>query len=266
MSGFRTSRTRRVRLVSAAAGVVIAALSMTACKDGTGVAVTGAPVPASSSDTPSASAPASGAGSASGGAGASGASTSTGGSSGGSSAGSSAGKGSSVSAGTSGGTAASGSAGGSSAGKSTGKAASPVTCEGSNTKTVASPVNRPVNHMLLTVTNTGSKPCFLYYYPAVAFAGAQSAPPVIEDSQPQAVVTLEPGQSGYAGVTLSATDGSASGGRTVKSLDVYFYGRDLDGGSVGTGARPKLPAGGVYIDDSLKVTYWQQDMDDALMW
>ncbi|KND34586.1 DUF4232 domain-containing protein [Streptomyces acidiscabies] len=251
MSGFRTSRTRRVRLVSVAAGVVMAASSMTACKDGTGVDVTGVPVPASSSDSPPASAPASAPGSTSGGA-------STGGSSGGSSAG----KESSVSGGTSGGTSASGSTGKPSAGKS----ASPVTCEGSNTKTVASPVNRPVNHMLLTVTNTGSKPCFLYYYPAVAFTGAQSVPPVIEDSQPQAVVTLEPGQSGYAGVALAATDGSASGGRTVKSLAVSFYGRDMDGGSVGTSAKPKLPAGGVYIDDSLQVTYWQQDMDDALMW
>ncbi|MFM9449197.1 DUF4232 domain-containing protein [Streptomyces acidiscabies] len=256
MSGFRTSRTRRVRLVSAAAGVVMAALSMTACKDGTGVDVTGMPVPASSLDAPPASAPAPVP--ASGGASTSGGSTSTGGSSGGSSAG----KESSVSGGTSGGTSASGSTGRSSAGKS----ASPVTCEGSNTKTVAAPVNRPVNHMLLTVTNTGSKPCFLYYYPVVRFTGAQSVPPVIEDSQPQAVVTLEPGQSGYAGVALSATDGSASGGRTVKSLKVSFYGRDLDGGTVGTGATPKLPAGGVYIDDSLQVTYWQQDMDDALMW
>ncbi|MGW3957447.1 DUF4232 domain-containing protein, partial [Streptomyces sp. NPDC004752] len=27
-----------------------------------------------------------------------------------------------------------------------------------------------------------------------------------------------------------------------------------------------LPAKGVYIDDSLTVTYWQQSMDDALNW
>ncbi|MFB7113128.1 hypothetical protein [Streptomyces sp. NPDC056190] len=36
--------------------------------------------------------------------------------------------------------------------------------------------------------------------------------------------------------------------------------------SVGAGAHPSLPAQGVYIDDSLKVTYWQQSMDDALTW
>ncbi|NUP18609.1 MAG: DUF4232 domain-containing protein, partial [Streptomyces sp.] len=159
----------------------------------------------------------------------------------------------------------SGSTGQSSAGKAPTSAGKPVTCEGSNTKTVAAPLNRPVNHMLLTVTNTGSKTCFLYGYPAVAFGEAQSVPPVIEESQPQAVVTLEPGQSGYASVSLSATDGSASNGRTEKSLAVAFYGRSMSG-SVGKVAHPALPAKGVYIDDSLKVTYWQQEMDDAINW
>ncbi|GAA3798750.1 hypothetical protein GCM10022403_035770 [Streptomyces coacervatus] len=119
--------------------------------------------------------------------------------------------------------------------------------------------------MLLTVTNTGSRTCFLYGYPAVQFGEAQSVPPVIEDSQPQAVVTLEPGQSGYASVNLSATDGSGKNGYTSKSLTVYFYGRSMSG-SVGKGAHPSLPAKGVYVDDSLKVTYWQQSMDDAVNW
>jgi hypothetical protein len=44
---------------------------------------------------------------------------------------------------------------------------------------------------------------------------------------------------------------------------VYFQGRS-GSGNVGTGARPPLPAKGVYVDDSLKVTYWQQSMDDAV--
>ncbi|MGW3009241.1 DUF4232 domain-containing protein [Streptomyces sp. NPDC001219] len=140
-----------------------------------------------------------------------------------------------------------------------------TTCQGSNTKTVAAPLTRPVNHMLLTVTNTSRSTCYLYGYPAVRFGEAQSVPPVIEASHPQAVVTLKPGESGYASVNLSATDGSGSHGRTEKSLTVYFQGPSGNG-SVGTGARPSLPAKGVYIDDSLKVTYWQQSMDDAVIW
>ncbi|MFJ2956834.1 DUF4232 domain-containing protein [Streptomyces sp. NPDC087270] len=141
----------------------------------------------------------------------------------------------------------------------------PVTCQGSDTKVVAAPLNRPVNHMLLTVTNTGSRTCYLYNYPELRFTGAQAVPPVIKDSVPQAVVTLEPGQSGYASVALSASDGSGTNGRTVKSLEVYFSGRS-GVGSVGSAAHPPLPAKGVYIDDSLATTYWQQTMDLALAW
>ncbi|MGA5564575.1 DUF4232 domain-containing protein [Streptomyces platensis] len=148
---------------------------------------------------------------------------------------------------------------------STGTAGKAVTCQGSHTKTVAAPLSRPVNHMLLTVTNTGSRTCSLYTYPAVRFGEAQSVPPAIEASRPQAVVTLKPGESGYASVNLSATDGSGSHGRTEKSLAVYFHGPSGNE-SVGTAAHPALPARGVYIDDSLKVTYWQQSMDDAVIW
>ncbi|OPC81624.1 hypothetical protein B4N89_12310 [Embleya scabrispora] len=140
-----------------------------------------------------------------------------------------------------------------------------VTCEGSNTKTVAAPLNRPINHVLLTVTNTGSKTCFLYHYPALRFGGAQSVPPVIEESKPQAVVTLKPGESGYASVNLSTADGSGGTGNTEKSLTVYFHGPSGTE-SVGSGATPSLPAQGLFVDDSLKTTYWQQSMDDATSW
>src|SRR5262249_26476670 len=111
-----------------------------------------------------------------------------------------------------------------SASKAAGSSGRPVTCEGSNTRTVAAPLTRPLNHMLLTVTNPGTRSCSLYRYPAVRFGEAQSVPPVIDDSQPQAVVTLSPGQSGYASVSLSAADGSGTNGHTVKSLAVYFHG------------------------------------------
>ncbi|MFI6880356.1 DUF4232 domain-containing protein [Streptomyces sp. NPDC050400] len=141
-----------------------------------------------------------------------------------------------------------------------------IVCDGSNTKTTAAPVNRPVNHMLLTVTNTSGKRCDLYSYPAVRLGEAQSVPPVMEESQPQAVVSLEPGQSGYAAVALSATDGSGSNGYTAKTLVVSFAGPEGLGDYDGPAARPALPAKGVYVDDSIKVTYWQTSMDSALTW
>ncbi|MFC8090475.1 DUF4232 domain-containing protein [Streptomyces sp. NPDC057301] len=243
MSNLRTSR---IRLAGAAATAVLATLSLGACSDGTGVKEEGASttVQPSKNTNPDSDTGASNAGSGS-------SSTSS------NSAGSSGAKTSTNGSGTAAHTPTSKTPAASSA--------KPVTCEGSNTKTVAAPLNRPLNHMLLTVTNTGSKSCYLYGYPAVRFGEAQAVPPVIEDSQPQAVVTLQPGESGYASVNLSAADGSGTNGHTVKTLSVYFQGRS-GSESVGTGAHPSLPAKGVHVDDSLKVTYWQQEMDDAINW
>ncbi|WP_411079509.1 DUF4232 domain-containing protein [Streptomyces sp. cmx-18-6] len=248
MSSIRNSRTR---LVTTAVGVALAALSLTACDEGTGTRDEGAAAGSSASASPSTAAPGpsesgsasgSGSGSGSAGSGSSGEPTATGTS-----------KPPTAQAPTS-------TASGAKAPAPSGKA---VTCEGSNTKTVAAPLTRPINHMLLTVTNTGSTICHLYGYPAVRFGEAQSVPPVIEDSRPQAVVTLKPGESGFASVNLSAADGSGAHGRTEKSLTVYFQGRSGTE-SVGSGARPSLPGKGVHIDDSLKVTYWQQSMGDAI--
>jgi hypothetical protein len=87
-------------------------------------------------------------------------------------------------------------------------------------------------------------------------------PPVYKDSQPQAVTTLRPGQSGYAGVLLSAADGSGTGGYTAKTLSVIFQNRALD--FVGSGVKVALPSKGVYIDSSLTTTYWLTNPEDAL--
>jgi len=242
MFNFRASRTR---FVGAASTVVLAALSLTACGDGTGARNGGAASTAthSSSEVVPVGSVASTRPTGSAGAAASTVSKSSAGSTG---------SGSKRTVRTPG-------------PKVPAPAGRPVTCNGSNTRTVAAPLTRPVNHMLLTVTNTGSRTCYLYGYPAVQFTGAQAVPPVVEASKPQAVVTLQPGESGYASVSLSATDGSGTDGRTVKSLAVHFFGRSMSG-SVGAAAHPALPAKGVSIDDSLEVSYWQQSMDDAVEW
>ncbi|MGW5512316.1 DUF4232 domain-containing protein [Streptomyces albogriseolus] len=240
-------RTSRLQLL-AAAGVAVASLALTACQDGTGTRDEGA-----SASQPVASAP-------------SGASSqapeesASGGSGNGSTA-----NGSSGSGGDASGSGDSGSKG-SSAGTSGGSDDAPATfnpCNGANTSVTAAPVSRPVNHMLITVKNTGAKNCDLTYYPVLRFDEMQWVPQPIEDSKPQAVVTLAPGESAYAGVLLSAADGSGTGGATGKKLTVGFQARtpNSDGGPA---AIPSLPAKGVYYDSSLTVTYWQSSMDDAL--
>ncbi|MFF1626631.1 DUF4232 domain-containing protein [Streptomyces sp. NPDC058272] len=238
-----SARTARTRLL-AATTVALAALALTACDNGQGVRDEG---PSSSASKPSTQP------------GRSSGSTSTGGA-GGSTA-KPAGNSGTTTGGTTGGTT-NGSTGGSTGkttGGTTGGAGSTTRntpCTGANTKTTATEVTRPLNHLLLTVTNTGSKNCDLTGYPKARFSEAQAVPPVAEETHPQAVVTLAPGESGYAGVLLSGGDGSGANGYTAKTLTISF-----DSGST---ARAALPAKGVYVDDKLTVTYWQQSLDDAL--
>ncbi|MFI5572126.1 DUF4232 domain-containing protein [Streptomyces sp. NPDC051740] len=234
-------RTSRIRLV-AAAGAVLAALALTACEDGTGTQDEGASQPAGATEN---------------------AETPSGGSQ--------ADKGRSTGGGTAeqdkagdktGGKGTSANTGGDS-GDSDDPGVTRLSCNGSNTTVDAQPVSRPVNHMLITVKNSGSQNCNLTYYPVLRFDEMQWVPQPVEASKPQAVVTLAPGETAYAGVLLSAADGSGDGGTTAHKLTVAFQGNtpDSDGGP---SAVPALPADGVYYDSSMAVTYWQQSMDDAL--
>ncbi|MER5716970.1 DUF4232 domain-containing protein [Streptomyces sp. NPDC002132] len=248
-------RIRRTNPLFAPAIATVAALSLTACQDGTGTKTEGASAPVSS------------------------AVTSQPGNTGAAATGTTTDSGTGTVTGTGSGTGSHAKPAGGTSGKQTsvtapqgkGKDTDPnapenrVLCNGSNTKVTAKPVPRPLNHMLITVTNTGSKVCDLTYYPVLRFEEMQWAPQAAEETRPQAVTTLSLGESGYAGVLLSAADGSGEGGMTAKKLTVGFQGRtpDSDGGAV---AKPSLPAGGVYYDSSLQVTYWQQEMADALEW
>lgn len=81
---------------------------------------------------------------------------------------------------------------------------------------------------------------------------------------PQAVVTLNPGQSAYAGVLTSGGDGAGEGGHWSKQMSLAFQGRDM-AGSVGPTASPAVPKK-TWVDDSAAVSYWQSTAADALVW
>ncbi|MEU0226870.1 DUF4232 domain-containing protein [Streptomyces sp. NPDC006284] len=132
----------------------------------------------------------------------------------------------------------------------------PGKCSAADVEITATEVPRPLNHLLLTATNTGSKTCMLPQYPAARFGEAQSVPPVAESTKPQSLTGVQPGEAGYAGVLLSAGDGSGENGYRTDTLTIPF-----EDGSIATVA---LPSGGVYVDTALTVTYWQTDMDAAL--
>ncbi|WP_405614019.1 DUF4232 domain-containing protein [Streptomyces sp. NBC_01511] len=134
-------------------------------------------------------------------------------------------------------------------------------CTGDNTKVTITEVTRPINHLLVTATNAGGGNCDAYYAPLLGFDDAQSTTQINEDSKPQAVVTLAPGESAYASIALG---GDGSPDIAAYKLSVNFSGRD-NAGSVGSPANLTLPKG-TMISDTTSVSYWQSTMADALTW
>jgi hypothetical protein len=241
MSARRITRTR----LFAATTVALAALSLTACE---GDELTGSPAPDSATSATADANNAQPAGSAKGDTGKSGSTGSNGSAGNDKASGSGTGSGSDAAAGTGTNDRSEGSDGSDSD--------VPGECSASDVKITAANAPRPINHLLLTATNTGSKTCALPQYPAARFGEAQSVPPVAESSKPQSLTTLAPGESGYAGVRLSSGDGSGENGYETNTLTIPF-----GDGSIAT---VKLPSGGVYVDTALTVTYWQTDASNAL--
>ncbi|MCP9210401.1 DUF4232 domain-containing protein [Streptomyces cucumeris] len=150
-------------------------------------------------------------------------------------------------------------AGGKSGGTAGGSGSKITTCDPDKMSMSVSKVSRPVNHMLLKATNNSGTTCSLVDWPSLRFDDAQAATPVAEETKPQALVTLAPGKSGYAGILTSSADGSGSNGTKVTDLSVYLKGSDA-------ATSVSLPGGSVYIDDSAQVTFWQSDSSDAIDW
>ncbi|MER7050913.1 MULTISPECIES: DUF4232 domain-containing protein [unclassified Streptomyces] len=154
-------------------------------------------------------------------------------------------------------------AAGQTASAATKRAPSVVTCTAANMKLTVTEASRPINHLLIKATNTGAKPCYAYNAPFLrAGADAQAPLPWAEETTPQAVVTLKPGQSAYAGVLTYSPDGE--GGSTAKTLGVILA--DRDGDATGKEKTQKLPNGGVFFNSAATVTYWQDNAADALSW
>ncbi|GAB2617960.1 hypothetical protein GCM10027168_57950 [Streptomyces capparidis] len=144
------------------------------------------------------------------------------------------------------------------------KAPTTAACTASNTKVTVTAVPRPINHLLIKATNTGTKACNAHGAPYLRFgAGAHAPTPWLEESKPQAVVTLRPGETAYAGVMTASPEGYE--GHTAKTLGVLFSNRAMNGSTGGETTR-KLPGGGVYVDSSAFVTHWQASQGDALVW
>ncbi|NML54949.1 DUF4232 domain-containing protein [Streptomyces sp. R302] len=130
-------------------------------------------------------------------------------------------------------------------------------CTAADVKVVASKVSRPVNHLALTITNTGDRTCHALNAPLVGFDHSQAPIAIVEDSKPQAVVSLAPGASGYASLILTGEPGEDTHGMTVRTIKV-----NLTADSMVTLKAPE----GTYVDDGAAVSYWQQELADALQY
>ncbi|MEU6371347.1 DUF4232 domain-containing protein [Streptomyces sp. NPDC046931] len=131
-------------------------------------------------------------------------------------------------------------------------------CSGSRARTTATEVSRPVDHLLLRLTNTGTANCTLTAYPVARFGEDGSPARPVPETKPRSALTLSPGESAYAGVRLSSADPAAAHSRTVRTLTLAL--------PTGPAAHPALPAKGVRVDDTVTVTYWLSSGEAALMY
>ncbi|MGP3987354.1 DUF4232 domain-containing protein [Streptomyces sp. 3N207] len=114
--------------------------------------------------------------------------------------------------------------------------------------------------ILLKATNNGSARCDLYGYPFVGYQDAQ-APIGVGGGKPQSVVSLEPGKSAYA--SLSLEKGSGGNMHREKQLTVQLADRSLHG--TGATAKVSAPSGaGLAISDNSTVSYWNNTIEETL--
>ncbi|MGR4878157.1 DUF4232 domain-containing protein [Streptomyces sp. LARHCF249] len=126
----------------------------------------------------------------------------------------------------------------------------------------AVPPTKDDSKLLLTVTNTGTKPCKLRTYPVLRLEdGHGRLVGVFENSKPQQEVTLAPGKEAYAGLLLR--QGNSDVSTLVKNMALAPHGQRPDG-NTGEGVLLEMPKGGVRVDDKARVTYWNSSSEAAV--
>ncbi|WLW57234.1 DUF4232 domain-containing protein [Streptomyces sp. YU58] len=144
--------------------------------------------------------------------------------------------------------------------------AKPVDCATGSLKFAIKKVKNPVDHVLITATNTGSKACHLYSYPALRISeNSQAVTARVGESKPGTVVTLDRGATGYAGLITASADRNSETKVTTPSIGLSLFGPDE--GPTGSAVDVPVPGGSLYVEeDNAQVTYWQDNPGDALAW
>jgi hypothetical protein len=146
--------------------------------------------------------------------------------------------------------------------------AKPVDCTTGSLKFAIKGVKSPINHVLITATNTSSKPCRIYRYPALRLSeNSQAEAAMLGQSQPQAVVTLDRGATAYAGLITASVDRNSQTKVTTSSIGLSLHGPDAEDSSTENGVDVPVPGGSLYVEeDNAQVTFWQDNVSDALAW
>ncbi|MFJ9012465.1 DUF4232 domain-containing protein [Streptomyces canus] len=146
--------------------------------------------------------------------------------------------------------------------------AKPVDCSTGSLKFAVHKVTSPINHVLITATNTGSTACRIYTYPALALSeSAQAETSRIGESKPPAVVTLGRGATAYAGLITATLDRNSDSKIMASSIGLSLHGPDEGDLTTEGGVTVPVPGGSLYVEqDNAQVTYWQDNRNDALAW
>lgn len=140
------------------------------------------------------------------------------------------------------------------------KTGGPDTCDATNTTVRVSEISRPINHLMIEITNISIALCAAYSYPRLRFDD-QAAIPAIEESRPQAVVEIAPGASAFAVIVKSAANNPDV--VPVSQLLVAYSERNGDVTADAVGL--SLPVD-TRIGPAVAVSYWQRHLDQALVW
>lgn len=140
------------------------------------------------------------------------------------------------------------------------KTGGPDTCDASNTKVRVSEISRPINHLILELTNTSVALCAAYSYPRLRFDD-QAAIPAISDSRPQAVVEISPGASAFAVILKSA----ANNPDVLPAYQLTVAYSQRNGDVTADSVALSLPEN-TRIGPAVAVSYWQAGLDQALVW
>ncbi|GAA3773644.1 DUF4232 domain-containing protein [Streptomyces phyllanthi] len=122
-------------------------------------------------------------------------------------------------------------------------------CGAGDVTLAVSPVRRPINHLLITATNTSATPCDLGLIAEITFEGGTEAK--LPDGLGGGPNILEPGRSNYQAVLLDQQDAPGTG------TDTSYMTLELEGGDT------------VKIENKAHVhapstTVWHLTVEDAL--